>query len=533
MVDCRKIGPKEWVKKSEHKAVGVETDKPNQTKAPSTTAEITLHEGVFDGAEVDAEKENSQSVITPKQGKSNEWEVPRKVGNSKIKGKAVLTDLTKVHNGFNVLQKQGKGLNKRDKQHDVLSLLKVNKVGVGALLENKMKTSKVDDMMDKVAMLKSVGSKFTWCNKQDGGDRVYSSIDHAFSNEDWVDEVSNSVAKFHWENFKEMVKTNWNKPLGAKGLKRIMLKLHRLKHALKVFNRKEIGDVEMSYHLAKKEYQQAITCAQADPTNHDLQKLSCAMQKNHLVAKSRLTEVLPTLIGQNQGAFVKGRSLAHNILIFQDLIKNYNRKNTSPRCALKIDLCKAYDTVDWDFLERLLTNLRFPTRFINWIMFGTQNNEFRFHPMCKSLKIINLCFVDELIIFRKANRASVAYIKGIFDIFYNCTGLKANISKSQVYFGGVPKEEKRALLHILQFEEGLLPLKYLGVPMRPTNWKAEDCGAIIKKIKLRLHSWANRHLSYAGRCQLINLVLLELRNYWMNIFLLPKSIIKEVDKLCL
>uniref|UniRef100_A0A803Q8S2 Reverse transcriptase domain-containing protein n=1 Tax=Cannabis sativa TaxID=3483 RepID=A0A803Q8S2_CANSA len=80
------------------------------------------------------------------------------------------------------------------------------------------------------------------------------------------------------------------------------------------------------------------------------------------VNSSRLVELLLFLVGQNQGAFVKGRSLAHNILIFQDLINN--RKNTSLRCALKIDLGKAYDTVDWDFLENFLTSLRFPTKFI-------------------------------------------------------------------------------------------------------------------------------------------------------------------------
>ncbi|XP_062114026.1 uncharacterized protein LOC133825043 [Humulus lupulus] len=69
--------------------------------------------------------------------------------------------------------------------------------------------------------------------------------------------------------------------------------------------------------------------------------------------------------------------------------------------------------------------------------------------------------------------------------------------------------------------------------MRPTKWKEADCGEILKKIKLRLHTWRSRHLSYAGRIQLISSVLLGLRNYWMNIFLLPQSIIKEVDKLCI
>ncbi|XP_062114275.1 uncharacterized protein LOC133825333 [Humulus lupulus] len=52
---------------------------------------------------------------------------------------------------------------------------------------------------------------------------------------------------------------------------------------------------------------------------------------------SRMALVFPDLIQPNQGAFIRGRSIAHNIMIFQDLIKNYGRTYTSPGCAIKID----------------------------------------------------------------------------------------------------------------------------------------------------------------------------------------------------
>ncbi|XP_062086759.1 uncharacterized protein LOC133793168 [Humulus lupulus] len=123
--------------------------------------------------------------------------------------------------------------------------------------------------------------------------------------------------------------------------------------------------------------------------------------------------------------------------------------------------------------------------------------------------------------------------KQVFEDFCHSNGMKANLSKSQVFFSGISAQDKRQLQLLLELEEGSFPLKYLGVPMRPTKWKAADCGEILKKIKLRLHTWSSRHLSYAGRVQLITSVLLGLRNYWMNIFLLPQSIIKEVDKLCM
>ncbi|XP_062089662.1 uncharacterized protein LOC133796198 [Humulus lupulus] len=167
------------------------------------------------------------------------------------------------------------------------------------------------------------------------------------------------------------------------------------------------------------------------------------------------------------------------------------------------------------------------------LQFGAMQPTFRFHPMCKSLKIINLCFADDLVIFCKANYGSVQIIKQMFDDFCNSSGMKANLSKSQVFFGGISAQDKTQLQEVLHLEEGSFPLKYLGIPMRPTKWKEADCGEILKKIKLHLHTWSSRHLSYAGKVQLITSVLLGLRNYWMNIFLLPQSVIKEVEKLCM
>ncbi|XP_062119200.1 uncharacterized protein LOC133832943 [Humulus lupulus] len=99
----------------------------------------------------------------------------------------------------------------------------------------------------------------------------------------------------------------------------------------------------------------------------DYRPIACCSTLYKCMAKlicKRLALVLPDLVQPNQGAFVKGRSIAHNIMIFQDLIKHYGRISTSSRCAIKIDICKAYDTVDWDFLEDLLRALNFPQKFI-------------------------------------------------------------------------------------------------------------------------------------------------------------------------
>lgn len=58
-----------------------------------------------------------------------------------------------------------------------------------------------------------------------------------------------------------------------------------------------------------------------------------------------LGEVLPHIVNQNQGAFVKNRLIVHNILLGQKLLKGYNKTKLSLQCVMKIDMKKAYDSI--------------------------------------------------------------------------------------------------------------------------------------------------------------------------------------------
>ncbi|KAL0294502.1 UNVERIFIED_CONTAM: hypothetical protein Sradi_6884200 [Sesamum radiatum] len=82
----------------------------------------------------------------------------------------------------------------------------------------------------------------------------------------------------------------------------------------------------------------------------------------------RMRGILDTLISPSQNAFVPGRAIGDNILLAQELFSGYNQKHLPPRCALKVDLRKAYDTVEWDFLTAVLVLFGFPEQFIQWIV---------------------------------------------------------------------------------------------------------------------------------------------------------------------
>ncbi|GJV95421.1 hypothetical protein Tco_1546998, partial [Tanacetum coccineum] len=70
---------------------------------------------------------------------------------------------------------------------------------------------------------------------------------------------------------------------------------------------------------------------------------------NKIIA-NRIKESLKVLVSPNQSAFVLGRSITDNILLTQELMNNYHLDRGLPRCAFKVDIQKAYDTVDWVFL---------------------------------------------------------------------------------------------------------------------------------------------------------------------------------------
>lgn len=61
----------------------------------------------------------------------------------------------------------------------------------------------------------------------------------------------------------------------------------------------------------------------------------------------QIGETLPAIISWNQSALIEGRKIIDNVLMAaQELVCGYHRPHLSPRCALKIDLRKAFDTLD-------------------------------------------------------------------------------------------------------------------------------------------------------------------------------------------
>ena len=88
------------------------------------------------------------------------------------------------------------------------------------------------------------------------------------------------------------------------------------------------------------------------------------------VLANRLKPLLPLIVSENQSAFQAGRVITDNILMaFETLhyMKNHQSGNTS-FMALKLDMSKAYDRVEWSFMKGLLEKMGFHRKWVDLMM---------------------------------------------------------------------------------------------------------------------------------------------------------------------
>nr|XP_043615904.1 uncharacterized protein LOC122587803 [Erigeron canadensis] len=85
---------------------------------------------------------------------------------------------------------------------------------------------------------------------------------------------------------------------------------------------------------------------------------------------------LDEVVSVNQSAFVPVRKISDNILLTQEIMHNYHRNQGPPRCTFKVDIQKAYDTVDWDFLRAAMFGFGYHPVLINWVMLCVSSTTF-------------------------------------------------------------------------------------------------------------------------------------------------------------
>ncbi|XP_023645887.1 uncharacterized protein LOC111832631 [Capsella rubella] len=295
----------------------------------------------------------------------------------------------------------------------------------------------------------------------------------------------------------------------------------------------------------------------------------------------RLKTVVPNIISETQSAFVAGRLISDNILIAQEMFHGL-RTNASCKTtfmAIKTDMSKAYDRVEWVFIERLLRKLGFADKWITWVMFCVTSVEYSVllngqphgsinperglrqgdplspylfilctevlisnirkaeqEKLITGIKVANKCppishllFADDSLFFCKTTREQCETILRMLKKYEMASGQQINFAKSSIQFGHKVEESIRREMQGIMGITNLGGMgSYLGLPESLGGAKTRVFSFVRDKLDNHINGWSTKLLSKGGKEIMIKSVASALPTYVMSCFRLPKSVTSKL-----
>ncbi|KAL0295311.1 UNVERIFIED_CONTAM: hypothetical protein Sangu_3201500, partial [Sesamum angustifolium] len=224
------------------------------------------------------------------------------------------------------------------------------------------------------------------------------------------------------------------------------------------------------------------------------------------------------IISPAQSAFYPGRLISDNILLAFELNHFLNTKSKRGQgfMALKLDVSKAYDKVEWPFLEQVELEGRIPEVSI-----------------CRGApRISHLLFANDTLIFSSASSATSRAILDVLEIYRHASGQELNFVKSSVAFSKNTKsEDHRLIAATLQIRmENKMEL-YLGLPSKVARSKKDLFATIRDRVWQRISGWNAKLLSQVGKDVIIKSIIQAIPSYAMGCFRLPTTLLSELHRM--
>ncbi|GKV45295.1 hypothetical protein SLEP1_g52400 [Rubroshorea leprosula] len=281
--------------------------------------------------------------------------------------------------------------------------------------------------------------------------------------------------------------------------------------------------------------------------------IGCLYKLLAKVLANRLKRVMADIISESQSAFVGGRQLVDSVLVLNEVVDEVKRKKQES-FIFKADFEKAYDCVDWDFLDWMMDRMGFGVKWRKWIreclstarisilLNGSPTSEFSISkglrqgdPLSPFLFLLvgeGLCglvkkaecegllkgleigrggmelsllqFADGTVFMGKACAGNLKVVKAILHWFELISGLKINFSKSHLYGFNTSEGWLRGAAEILHCGVGRVPFIYLGLPVGGNPGRKKFWNSVLDRFRHKLATWKSPLLSFGGRITLIN-----------------------------
>ena len=268
---------------------------------------------------------------------------------------------------------------------------------------------------------------------------------------------------------------------------------------------------------------------------HSAAKILCKL------LATRLAPELEYLISRGQSAFVKGRSIHENFLYVRNVIKQAKTKKI-PLIFLKLDIAKAFDSVHWGFLFKVLTKLGFGQRWRNMLALilassssrillnGSPGKAFSHRrglrqgdplsPMLfirvlePLLKLLELAtenqvlsplrlgtarmrasfYADDAALLVNPLKEDITAIQRILSLFGDVSGLRTSFQKCVAYPVSCEGMNLEEILQDFGGTRGVFPCRYLGLPLSFRKPKKIEVQPLLDRAQGRLKGWKGKLL---------------------------------------
>jgi hypothetical protein len=302
------------------------------------------------------------------------------------------------------------------------------------------------------------------------------------------------------------------------------------------------------------------------------------------VLANRLKQILPEIISVEQSAFVPGCLITDNIIAAYECLHFMKRRKSksNPYCALKLDMRKAYDRVEWTYMRAIMSKLGFWQNWIDMVMRMVSSVSFsvlfngspleRFKPtrgirqgdpispylfliaaeglscllkhrsqssniegikVAPSAPAVNhLLFADDSLLLFKASEGGAREIEDALHAYCMASGQRINRDKSSVYFSkGCPNNVRLKVMDILEVSNESLNDKYLGMPSDVGRSRNGSFKFLKDRLWKRVQGWLEQLLSAGGKEILIKSVAQAVATYSMSCFRLPRGLCIHLNSL--